>query len=211
MPRGAASASAKESRSAGGGNAEIPLFPLNTVLFPGGPLPLRIFEPRYIDMVRYCMRERVPFGVVLIRAGAEAGAVSSAAEVGTSARIVDFSQMPDGLLGISCLGERRFRVLSRRVQSDGLNMGTVEWAPPEPAAELPGEFSHLAQILRKVLPELGDMYQGVPKHFDDAGWVGARLAEILPIDLADKQLCLEMDDPVDRLARLSPFIRRAEE
>jgi Lon protease-like protein len=211
MPRGAESASAKEARSADSGSAEIPLFPLNTVLFPGGPLPLRIFEPRYIDMVRYCMRERVSFGVVLIRAGAEAGAVSSAAEVGTSARIVDFSQMPDGLLGISCLGERKFRVLSRRVQSDGLNMGTVEWAPPERPAELPGEFSHLGQILRKVLPELGDMYQAVPRHFDDAGWVGARLAEILPINLADKQLCLEMDDPVDRLARLSPFIRRAEE
>src|SRR6185503_20499344 len=103
MRRGAESASAKESASES--SAEIPLFPLNTVLFPGGPLPLRIFEPRYVDMVRYCMRERAPFGVVLIRAGTEVGQVTSAADVGTSARIVDFFQLPDGLLGITCVGE----------------------------------------------------------------------------------------------------------
>lgn len=199
------------SRSAGASSAEIPLFPLNTVLFPGGPLPLRIFEPRYVDMVRYCMRERAPFGVVLIRAGAEVGQVTSAADVGTTARIVDFFQLPDGLLGITCLGERRFRVASRRVKDDGLHMGTVTFLPAETATDLPGEYAHLGVLLRKVLPQLGDIYQSTPKHFDDAGWVGARLAEILPIDLADKQQCLELDDPVDRLARLSPFIRRAED
>jgi Lon protease-like protein len=210
MRRGAESASAKESTSES--SAEIPLFPLNTVLFPGGPLPLRIFEPRYVDMVRYCMRERAPFGVVLIRAGVEAGgAVSSTADVGTTARIVDFFQMPDGLLGIKCLGERKFRVSSRRTQNDGLNLGTVEWMAAERAADLPSEYAHLGQLLRKVLPELGDIYQAVPKHFDDAGWVSARLAEILPINLADKQLCLEMEDPIQRLARLSSFIRRSEE
>ena len=77
--------------------------------------------------------------------------------------------------------------------------------------DLPGEYAHLGQLLRKVLPQLGDIYQSTPKHFDDAGWVGARLAEILPINLADKQLCLELDDPLERLARLSPFIRRAED
>jgi uncharacterized protein len=207
MPREAQSAAAKESRSASEARAEIPLFPLNTVLFPGGPLPLRIFEPRYIDMVRYCTRGRAPFGVVLIRAGDEVGAVVSTAQVGTSARIVDFFQMPDGLLGITCIGERRFRVAARRVQSDGLNMATVDWAPAERSVQLPGEHAHLAQLLRRVLPELGEIYQSVPKHFDDAGWVSARLAEILPINLAEKQHCLELEDPVQRLARL----RRAEE
>ncbi|HVY82623.1 MAG TPA: LON peptidase substrate-binding domain-containing protein [Steroidobacteraceae bacterium] len=210
MSRATETAPARATRPAH--PADIPLFPLNTVLFPGGPLPLRIFEPRYVDMVRYCMREHAPFGVVLIRAGFEAGgAVTSTAEVGTSARIVDFFQMPDGLLGIRCVGERKFKVLERRVQSDGLNMGTVEWTPAERAAELPAEYSHLAALLRKVLPELGEMYESVPKHFDDAGWVSARLAEILPIHLAEKQLCLELADPLARLARLAPFIRRAEE
>ncbi len=212
MPRGAEPASAKASRSAAPGSAEIPLFPLNTVLFPGGPLPLRIFEPRYVDMVRYCMRERAPFGVVLIRAGAEAGAaVVSAADIGTSARIVDFFQMPDGLLGISCIGEQKFRVSKRRVQNDGLYLATVDWLPPEPKVSLPGEHAHLGVLLRKVLPELGEIYQSVPKHFDDAAWVGARLTEILPLNLADKQHCLELDDPLVRLARVSPFIRRGEE
>jgi Lon protease-like protein len=210
MSRGSEPASAKASHSAP--RVEIPLFPLNTVLFPGGPLPLRIFEPRYVDMVRYCMREHAPFGVVLIRAGVEAGgAVTSTADVGTSARIVDFFQMPDGLLGIRCIGERKFKVIERRVQSDGLNMGTVEWAAAERAADLPPDYMHLAALLRKVLPELGEIYQSVPKHFHDAGWVSARLAEILPINLGEKQLCLELADPVRRLERLAPFIRQAEE
>lgn len=211
MSRGAEPASAKSSPDASASGAELPLFPLNTVLFPGGPLPLRIFEPRYVDMVRYCMREHAPFGVLLIRAGAEVGAVTSTAEIGTSARIADFFQLPDGLLGISCVGDRKFRLTSRHTQADGLHMGTVEWLPPEPRVDVPGEFVHLGQLLRKVLPELGEIYQSIPKHFDDATWVGARLAEILPLNLADKQICLELEDPVQRLARLSPFIRRAEE
>ena len=131
--------------------AEIPLFPLNTVLFPGGPLPLRIFETRYTDMVRRCMREQSAFGVVLIRAGAEVGEVANTAEIGTTARIVDFYQLPDRLLGITCAGEKKFRVLARRRQPDGLNVGTVEWLPEEPKLEVPGEHAHLAALLRKVL------------------------------------------------------------
>jgi Lon protease-like protein len=190
--------------------AEIPLFPLNTVLFPGGPLPLRIFETRYTDMVRRCMREQSAFGVLLIRAGGEVGEVANTAEIGTTARIVDFYQLPDRLLGITCSGEKKFRVLERRRQTDGLNVGTVEWLPEEPKLEVPGEYQHLAQLLRKVLPELGEVYQQVPKHFDDAAWVGARLVEILPISLGDKQTCLEMQDPLQRLARISPLIRRDE-
>lgn len=190
--------------------AEIPLFPLNTVLFPGGPLPLRIFETRYTDMVRRCMREQSAFGVVLIRAGAEVGEVANTAAIGTTARIVDFYQLPDRLLGITCAGEKKFRILDRRRQPDGLNVGTVEWLPEEPGMEVPGEYAHLATLLRKVLPELGEVYQQVPKRFDDAGWVGSRLVEILPISLGDKQACLEMQDPLQRLARLSPLIRREE-
>jgi uncharacterized protein len=190
---------------------EIPLFPLNTVLFPGGPLPLRIFETRYTDMVRRCMREQIAFGVLLIRAGGEVGDVSGTAEVGTSARIVDFYQLPDRLLGITCLGERRFRVHERRRQADGLNLGTVEWLPPDPPTPLPELHRHLGDLLRRVLPELGDMYENVPKHFDDAGWVASRLVEILPISLGDKQACLELDDPVTRLERVAPLIRRQEE
>lgn len=190
-----------------------PLFPLNTVLFPGGPLPLRIFETRYVDMVRYCMRERCPFGVVLIRAGTEVGAAGAGetTTVGTTARIVDFNALPDGLLGITSIGERKFSVLKHWQQDDGLHLGDIEFAAAEEATDLPGEYHHLGELLRKVLPELGDLYANVPKHFSDATWVGCRLAEILPIALSEKQFCLELDDPIARLARLNPLIRRSDE
>ena len=188
-----------------------PLFPLNTVLFPGGPLPLRIFETRYVDMVRRCMREGDPFGVVLIRTGGEVGAVAATAQIGTTARIVDFHSMPDGLLGITCVGERRFRILKRWQQDDGLNLADLEPLAHEAQRELPEEYRHLGLLLRKVLPELGALYAALPTHFDDAAWVGHRLAEILPISLAEKQQCLELGDPLARLAQLNPLIRRNEE
>jgi uncharacterized protein len=211
MARGGEPVTLGITRSARTGNAEIPLFPLNTVLFPAGPLSLRIFEPRYIDMVRTCMRESSWFGVVLIRAGQEAGAVSSTAQVGTAARIVDFDQLPDGLLGIMCAGEQRFRIEDRRVQDDGLNIGIVTWLRPDPPRPMPPEHAHLGQLLRRVLPQLGSAYKNLPMQYEDAGWVSARLAEILPMNLAEKQQCLELDDPVARLERLSPFIRPAVE
>src|SRR3954471_9982366 len=110
----------------------IALFPLHTVLFPGGPLPLRIFETRYVDMVRRCTREQRPFGVVLIQEGDEAGPVSTTATVGCTARIADFYTLQDGLLGISCVGEHKFRVLRVWRADDGLNMAEVEWLEPEP-------------------------------------------------------------------------------
>jgi uncharacterized protein len=190
-----------------------PLFPLNTVLFPGGPLPLRIFETRYVDMVRYCMRERSPFGVVLIRSGMEVGATGAAetCAIGTTARIIDFNSLPDGLLGITCVGERKFSVRKHWQQEDGLHVGEIEFTAPEERTELPLEYEHLGLLLRKVLPELGDLYASVAKHFSDASWVGWRLAEILPIALTEKQYCLELDDPVARLARLDPLIRKSDE
>lgn len=191
--------------------SEVPLFPLNTVLFPGGPLPLRIFEPRYVDMVRHCMRSGSAFGVVLIRSGGEIGAVARTADIGTTARIVDFSQLPDGLLGISCLGEKRFRILRRWRQEDGLNLGEVEWLPAAEPEPLQPEVQFLADLLKRVLPELGELYAQVPRHFDDADWVGARLAEILPLSLGDKQSLLELDDPAARLGRIAPLIRRTDD
>ena len=200
-------------------STEIPLFPLNTVLFPRGPLPLRIFETRYTDMVKRCMREQSGFGVVLLREGREAGAPVSFCQVGTSARIVDFNLLPDGLLGISCHGERRFRVQRAWVADDGLNMAEVEWLDASPglarsspdSLAIPETYRHLADLLRKVLPELGEIYSTLEPRFEDAEWVSARLTEILPISLDDKQYCLELDDPLQRLELISPLIRRSED
>jgi hypothetical protein len=190
---------------------EIALFPLHTVLFPGGPLPLRIFEPRYLDMVRRTLRTQTAFGVVLLQGDATPGAPAATSSIGTSARIVDFYSLPDGLLGITCHGLRKFSVRGRRVQSDGLNFAEIEWLATESEIELPGEFLDLGRLLRKVLPELGNFYAGVSKRFDDCAWVGYRLAEILPLSLPDKQYCLELDDPLARLRHLSPLIQRAAE
>jgi Lon protease-like protein len=171
------------------------------VLFPGGWLPLRIFETRYVDMVRRCMREGGGFGVVLIREGAETG-LAQIYDVGTLARIVDFHQLPDGLLGLSCRGERRFRVLNRRRQPDGLNVGEVQWLAAEPTLAVPERHAHLSELLRKVMPQLGEPYSSMDMHLDDAAWVGHRIAEILPIAAADKQFCLELQDPIERLDAL---------
>jgi Lon protease-like protein len=184
------------------GNSVLPLFPLHTVLFPGGPLPLRIFETRYVDMIARCMREQAPFGVVLIQEGEEAGDVASTAAVGCTARIVDFNKMPDGLLGISCVGERKFRVQRVWRAADGLNTGEVEWLPDEPSLVVPAEHSRLTEAARRAIAELAEHYEFAEKKFDDAAWVGSRLAELLPLHPNDKQALLELDDPIARLTAL---------
>ena len=183
-------------------NSVISLFPLHTVLFPGGPLPLRIFETRYTDMVRRCMREQQPFGVVLIQEGEEAGEVATTATVGCGARIADFNTLHDGLLGISCVGEHKFRVQRLWRAADGLHMGEVNWLPPERELPLPEMYAHLGATVRRALDDLAEHYQHVARKFDDAAWVGARLTELLPIELNDKQALLELDDPIERLEAL---------
>lgn len=187
-------------------NDSIALFPLNIVLFPGGALPLRIFETRYVDMVRRCMRDSQAFGVALIREGNEVGPAETF-DVGTLAKIVDFHQLSDGLLGLSCVGEQRFRIRSRWRQADGLNLAEVDWLAPEPTVAVPARHARLSELLKSVLPELGEVYTGIEMRLDDAAWVGHRLAEILPIPPADKQRCLELDDPIGRLDLLSPLVK----
>jgi len=184
---------------------EIPLFPLGTVLFPGGPLPLRIFEARYIDLVRRCLRDGSGFGVVLIREGMEAGGAALTFDVGTYARIVDFSQQPDGLLGIRASGERRFRILERRRERDGLNLAGIEWLAEDLPQPLPEEFAELGPALDALLDQVGEPYASLDRHLDDAGWVAGRLAEILPLPPGRKQQCLEFDDAIERLRFLRPL------
>jgi Lon protease-like protein len=188
----------------------LPLFPLNLVLFPDGPLPLRIFETRYYDMVRRCMREGSGFGVVLIREGPESGTGETQVyEVGTAADITDFHQLADGLLGLSCIGRRRFRIAARSRQADGLNLGEVSWIETEPTVPVPPRHARLAALLRNVLPQLGEVYASIEMRLDDAAWVGHRLAEILPLPLAEKQTYLELDDPLERLDRLALLAPRS--
>ncbi len=188
------------------GPIEIPLFPLGTVLFPAGPLPLRIFETRYIDLVRRCLRDDTGFGVVMILEGTEAGGgPATICNVGTYARIVDFSQQPDGLLGVQALGEKRFRILERRRAKDNLHLADVEWLPDEIEVPLPTEFAELGPALAHVLEQVGPPYSTLPRRLDDAGWVANRLTELLPLSPGHKQHCLELDDPVERLRFLRPL------
>ncbi len=177
---------------------KVPLFPLSTVLYPGGPLPLRIFEPRYLDMISRCLKSDVPFGVLLIKSGNETGPAKTY-DVGTLARIIDWYQGSDGLLGITAIGEQRFRLKSVERQPDGLNIGEIELLEPEDQHLLPEEYKPLAGILAGVLDDLGRLYESLDRQYDDAGWVGYRFAEILPITPEQKQSCLEANDALQRL------------
>lgn len=186
---------------------ELPLFPLNVVLFPGGPLPLRIFEPRYLDMVSRCMREQSGFAVVLVGEGDEAESATSFAATGTEARIVDFDRLEGGLLGISCLGLERVRVVEAWREADGLNRGRVLDIAADPVVALPADQAWLAEVVRQVMPDAGDTYRHIEWR-EDAAWIGNRLAEMLPLSLSDKQMLLELTDPLERLAALEPAVNR---
>jgi hypothetical protein len=176
------------------------------VLFPGGPLPLRIFEARYLDMISRCMKDDSPFGVVLIREGGEVGRADTY-DIGTLARIVDWYQGSDGLLGVTARGGQRFRVLSSHREPDGLNVADVEVLPEETEVPLPEQYRPMATILSGVLDDLGRLYEDLERRLDDAGWVTNRFVEILPIDLAEKQLCLEQSDPAERLRLVQQVLK----
>jgi len=191
-------------------NDTLPLFPLRTVLFPDGPLPLRVFETRYLDMVSRCMKDDSEFGVVLLLSGSEIGRANTAS-VGTRARILDWYQGSDGILGITAVGLDRFALKSTSRQSDGLYLGQVESLAREPACPLPAEYQAMASLLEVIVNDLGKLYEDLETHYDDASWVGYRFAEILPISLEEKQECLEMSDALARLRYVRPLLRSIRE
>jgi len=188
---------------------DMPLFPLGAVLYPGGHLQLRIFEPRYLDMVRECSRTDSGFGVCLILDGQEAGAPATPAAVGTLARITDFHNREDGLLGIVAEGGMRFRVRRTRIRADGLVRGDVELWPDEPTQSVPVELALLPTILERLIDAMGPHWRpGSRAFYDDASWVGFRLAELLPLELEEHQRMLELVDPLQRLAELRDILPR---
>lgn len=181
----------------------IALFPLRTVLFPQGLLPLRIFETRYLDMIRRVMREDSGFGVVLILDGAEIGKVGEVARVGTFAKVVDFDQLPDGLLKIVARGERRFRIIGRDMQPDGLHLADVQWLPDVPETVGEGDYSELTATLQAALAELGADYPVGPLRANDALWLAGQLGQLLPVPAATRQKILEVDGARERLRRIA--------
>jgi Lon protease-like protein len=188
---------------------DLPLFPLSNVLFPGAILNLRIFEPRYIDLVSECSRSGSGFGVCLILEGREAGEAALPAAVGTVARITDFCTLPDGLLGITAEGGERFQMASTRIRDNGLMHGDVRLWPIEPAVAVPPEHGLLATILERLLEQIGGAFAQVERsRFDDASWVGFRLGELLPLEQAEKQHLLQTTDPLQRLDQLQHYLPR---
>jgi Lon protease-like protein len=186
---------------------DIPLFPLGTVLFPGGLLPLRIFETRYVDMVSRCMRQDETFGVVLIETGAEVGSVGvETASVGTTARIIDFQTLEGGLLGLLCRGEKRFRIGGRSQQADGLNRAMVEWIDEPESVALDARYAPLVRILSDALGRVEKLGRFITPAYDDAGWVSYRLTELMPLPVQVQQKFLELDDPDERLRLLAPLL-----
>ncbi len=185
---------------------EVALFPLNAVLFPGGLLPLRVFEPRYMDMAKTCLKDDVAFGVCLIREGGEVGAPATPEDIGCLARIIQWDMEQLGVLNITARGEQRFSIQRRRTEANGLQRAEIELLQEEADAALPDEFLACARLLRLVIEEHGARLIDAPFRFDSSAWVSARLTEILPVPLAAKQKIMELSETRQRLEILRKFL-----
>ncbi|MFS2164191.1 LON peptidase substrate-binding domain-containing protein [Variovorax sp. Varisp62] len=200
----------------------LPLFPLGTVLFPGGLLPLRIFEVRYLDMIGKCRKADAPFGVVSLTSGSEvrkAGAdAESFAAIGTLAMIREFESPQSGLLQIECVGTQRFRVRDTELQKHGLWVAEVEAVADDVALEIPDDLKHTATALQRLIDTLEERRReqgesvrlpiGMPYLLDDCGWVANRWCELVPMQLELKQRLMELDSPLMRLELVSDLLAR---
>lgn len=187
---------------------DLAIFPLNAVLFPGGLLPLRVFEQRYMDMAKACLKDDQPFGVCLIRSGREVGTPATPEEIGCTARIIEWDMQQLGVLSIRSRGEQRFRIRESWVTDAGLTRAQVEMLPQDEDAALPEEFGACAALLKAVIDEHGSGLIASPMDLGSASWVGSRLAEILPVPLAAKQRLLELDDALQRVEILDKFLQQ---
>ena len=192
----------------GQGIESVAVFPLNVVLFPGGLLPLRIFEQRYLRMVSECMKQQQPFAVAtIIDAGPEAGGVAMTAPIATLARIVDWEQGEDGLLNLVSEGEQRCRIDELAVEPDQLLRGRIARLPENMPRPVPKELAWTAQLLRDLLEKLGAPYDRLIHGAPSADHVAGRLVELLPLPLAEKRALFDIDDSVERLQRLAGLIK----
>jgi len=185
---------------------DVPIFPLNAVLFPGGLLPLRVFETRYMDMTRDCLKQSRPFGVCLIREGSEVGAPAVPEPVGCLASIIDWDMQQLGVLNLKTLGGQRFRILGSEAGAQGLISARIELIAPDESHAIPEEYAACVRLVEMVVADQGKPVFAEPHAFDDAAWVGYRLSEILPVPLLAKQKLLELTDSLARLSILQRFL-----
>ena len=186
--------------------AGLPLFPLNAVLFPGGTLPLRVFEQRYMTLVKDCLKRESTFGICLIAEGAEVGAPAVPHKVGTQARIVAWDMTQPGILNITVRGEARFRILSSEAGRAGLLQARVEPIAAEPEMPVPEALAALVPLLQAMAADAGAERLPPPHRFDDAAWVGYRFCELLPIPAIARQKLLALEDPISRLEIVFKFL-----
>jgi uncharacterized protein len=197
------------ARSPSGASVEtlnIPLFPLNTVLFPGSVLPLKIFEQRYLDMAAASLKDGSPFGICLIANGEEVGGAAEPQPVGTLASIGSWEMEQLGILMITAIGGRRFRILESQVGAGNLLHANVELIAETGPTPLPPERKRLLPLLQRIVNDLGNERMPEPHRYDEAEWVGYRITEVLPIQNLAKQKLLELDDPVARLEVLEKYL-----
>lgn len=184
---------------------EYALFPMPTVIFPGGIMPLRIFEPRYLDMVAQCMRDGRGFGVCAAQPASH-GQFSAPQPAGTLVEIVDFDRLDDGQLGITVEGRQRFQVTSSHQADNGLWQGTIDLLTDGSDGPCPIEFAALKQVAAALIEQTGLPYEQRGADYDSANWLSARLTELLPFDAATKHDLLATDDPQERLRRIRPMV-----
>lgn len=180
------------------------IFPLNTVLFPGGELPLKVFEQRYIEMTKICIREERPFGVCLIKEGRETGTPAVPQDVGCLARIAQWDMPQLGVFHLRAEGLQRFRIIESRVEKNGLISAVIETLAPE--GEVAPRETLCSDVLKAIIDKIGAEHFPAPQRFDDAAWIGYRLSEVLPLGLDVKQQMLRMTDPQQRLAALGKIL-----
>ncbi|BCB28465.1 ATP-dependent protease [Sulfurimicrobium lacus] len=184
----------------------IPLFPLNTVLFPGGKLTLKVFEPRYMEMVSACLKDKTNFGICLIRTGQETGDPAVPEQVGCMVEITDWDMQQLGMLDIAVLGTHRFHIEDSRTEKNGLILAQVISVAEEQPFALPKQHEACATVLRRIIEHLGVERFAAPLRYDDSVWVGYRLAELLPLKLSVRQNMLEMNDSLIRIEILHHFL-----
>lgn len=184
---------------------EIPLFPLSSVLFPEGLLPLRIFEQRYMDMAKACLKHEQPFGVCLIEQGQEVGEPATPFMMGTLARITEWDMPQLGMLHVVARGGQSFLIRERWVEASGLQRALVTLVPEELPRPLPAAFARLIPLLKRIFAEQGKNAHPLPHRLDDAVWLAWRFCELMPVPAAIKQEYLEMESALDRLEEIYRF------
>ena len=186
----------------------LALFPLQTVIFPGGLLPLRVFEPRYMDMVTQAIADRAAFGICAIREGRDIDIAAKHYNVGTCVKVIDWDMPQPGILHIQTQALERFVVRNSRSEPNGLRVGEVDEVSPEPAVPLPEELTLGAEVLYQIINELGAEKFAQPHDYSNATWISYRLSEVLPLKLSVRQNLLEMNDSIARLTILTEFLKK---